>query len=86
MEHLHGDLPNRMNTTGSVLPLRAEQLCRRCEPDQFLFETTEQLTDLDGVLGQTRAVGAMEFGVGIRGEGYNMFAMGPAGVGRHTVV
>jgi lon-related putative ATP-dependent protease len=75
-----------MATTGRIGPLPATQLCRRCQPEQFGFETTDQLEDLDGVLGQVRAVGAIEFGVGIRREGYNLFAMGPAGIGRHTIV
>jgi hypothetical protein len=75
-----------MAATGRIGPLPATQLCRRCQPEQFAFETTDQLQDLDGVLGQVRAVGAIEFGVGIRREGYNLFAMGPAGIGRHTIV
>jgi lon-related putative ATP-dependent protease len=67
-------------------PLAAGELCRRCDPAQFAFASTAELPDLEGVLGQARAVSAIEFGVGIRREGYNLFAMGPAGIGRHTMV
>jgi hypothetical protein len=67
-------------------PLPADALRRRCDPAQLAFQTTAELTDLDAALGQGRAQGAIEFGVGMRREGYNLFAMGPEGIGRHTIV
>jgi lon-related putative ATP-dependent protease len=67
-------------------PLPADALRRRCDPAQFAFQTTAELTELDAALGQGRAQGAIEFGVGMRREGYNLFAMGPQGIGRHTFV
>jgi lon-related putative ATP-dependent protease len=75
-------LPDR----APVQPLPAERLYRRCDPAQFNFRTTGELEDLAGFLGQERALGAIEFGVGMRREGYHVFAMGPQGVGRHTIV
>jgi lon-related putative ATP-dependent protease len=66
--------------------LEPSALCRRVDPDQFRFETTAELPDLDGVLGQARATEAIHFGVGIRREGYNLFVLGPAGTGKHAVV
>jgi lon-related putative ATP-dependent protease len=74
------------STIGGITPLSPDQLCARCRAEQFQFDTTDQLEDLDAVLGQARAIGAIEFGVGIRREGYNLFAMGPAGIGRHAIV
>ncbi|HXF67140.1 MAG TPA: AAA family ATPase [Burkholderiales bacterium] len=62
------------------------QLCRSCDPSRFAFRTTEELEDLPLVLGQRRAVAAIRFGIGMERDGYNLFAMGPEGVGRHTVV
>jgi len=67
-------------------PLAAPDLCRHCDPEQFRFRTTDDLEDLAQVLGQARAVGAIEFGVGMGRDGYNMFAMGPEGLGRHTII
>ncbi len=67
-------------------PLPAEALRRRCDPGQFSFQSTAELADLEAALGQGRALGAIEFGVGMRREGYNLFAMGPEGIGRRTVV
>ncbi|RPH64249.1 MAG: ATP-dependent protease, partial [Myxococcaceae bacterium] len=38
------------------------------------------------VVGQDRAVQALSFGIGIRRPGYNLFAIGPAGVGKETLL
>ncbi len=66
--------------------LRHDQLCRRCDPLRLGFETTNDLPDLDDALGQSRAIEAIRFGAGMERAGYNLFAMGPEGVGRHTAV
>ena len=66
--------------------LEASALCWRCDPKQFDFKTTDQLEELDEILGQKRALDAVEFAIGIRRDGYNAYAMGPAGVGKKTVV
>ena len=67
------------------MELSPDQLCRRCDAATLTFRSTAELDDLEGIFGQARAVGAIEFGVGMRREGYNVFAMGPEGVGRHTI-
>jgi lon-related putative ATP-dependent protease len=71
---------------GLVQPLEAAVLCQRCDPMQFSFETTADLEDLTGVIGQARAVEAVRFGIGIPHEGYNLFALGPEGTGKYSVV
>jgi lon-related putative ATP-dependent protease len=71
---------------GPVEPLDATALCRRCDPSQFTFETTAELEGLSGVLGQERAVQAVQFGISMQCEGYNLFALGPEGTGKHFVV
>ncbi len=50
------------------------------------FDTTDTLESLEGFPGQERAIEAIEFGIGIRHEGYNLFAVGSAGSGRHSLV
>ncbi len=65
-------------------PLSAEALCRYCPG--LPFETTAELADVDGPLGQERAVEALEFGTGLRAPGYHVFALGPAGVGKRTLI
>ena len=48
--------------------------------------TLAALAALPEVLGQARAVEAIRFGIGITRQGYNLFAMGPEGIGRRTIV
>ena len=69
-----------------VKALDPAQLCQRCDPAQFDFKTTEDLEHLTAFIGQPRAIGALEFGVGIRQKGYNIFAFGPEGIGKGNLV
>lgn len=69
-----------------VTSLRAEQLYRRCDLGQLDFETTAELDELAEVIGQARAMEALHFGVAVQREGYNLYALGPSGVGKHSVV
>ena len=66
--------------------LDSQQLYRRCNFGDLEFSTTDDLDDLQGLLGQPRAVAAIELGIGIEKEGYNIFAFGPPGTGKHTAV
>ncbi len=68
-----------------VEPLSPEQLCRRCDPGAFTFETTAELDEPAEVLGQERALEALRFGIGMARDGYNIFALGPPGLGKHVV-
>lgn len=39
-----------------------------------------------GAIGQDRAIEAVNFAVGIRHRGYNVYALGPTGTGRHDLI
>jgi lon-related putative ATP-dependent protease len=67
-------------------PLAPQQLCQKCDPSQFDFETTAELEDLAEIIGQERAVGAIQFGIGMQRQGYNLFALGPSGTGKRTTI
>ncbi len=71
---------------GAIRPLEPEALYHRCDPGQFSFETTAELPEAAGIPGQARAVEAVQFGIGIRRAGYNLFALGSPGIGRHTII
>ena len=73
-------------TTVGAVGLTASELCRRCDPSQLAFTTTADIPDTPLVFGQDRAVSAIRFGIGMRRDGYNVFALGPAGAGKHAVV
>jgi lon-related putative ATP-dependent protease len=69
-----------------IEPLAPEQLYRRCEADRFVFQTTAELEDLTEIIGQARAIGAARFGIGMRRDGYNLYVMGPSGIGKRATV
>lgn len=66
--------------------LPAAALRHHCDASQLGFTSTAELTDLDGVIGQERALGALEFATGMRSSGYHLYAMGPAGTGKATTI
>ena len=74
--------------TPTLVPnaLAAADLRRSCNPQELGFANTADLPDVDCVPGQERALAALQFGLRMRPDGYNLFAMGPEGIGRHTVV
>ena len=63
-----------------------DQLRAQIDPLRFAWQSSEELEPLDAIIGQDRAVGAIGFGVEIGSEGYNIFAVGPAGSGRTTAI
>ena len=69
-----------------IKPLSIDALYKHCDVSQFTFETTVELDDLSEIIGQSRALEAIHFGIGIKRDGYNLFALGPAGTGKHGVV
>ena len=66
-------------------PLPPLKLRTVCPPEVLDFATTADLAPLEGTVGQSRALEALEVGLGIRREGYNIFVLGETGVGKHTV-
>ena len=67
-------------------PLPADKLYRAFDAATLPFATTADLPDGLEIIGQERAVDAIRFGIGIRHQGYNLFALGPNGTGRQTTV
>ncbi|MBH3385199.1 AAA family ATPase [Pseudomonas juntendi] len=68
------------------LRLAPEALTRRFSPEQFAFTNTDDLEPFRGVLGQERAVEALQFGVAMPRPGYNVYVMGEPGTGRFSFV
>ena len=50
------------------------------------FATTAELEDVPGIIGQERAEEAVRFAIGIRRYGYNLYALGTSGMGKHGFV
>ena len=75
-----------MSSAITKLKLIQSQLFAQ-EPYQNLeFKDTNEIEAYTGILGQERAVRAIEFGVDMRHDGYNIYAMGESGIGRTTYI
>lgn len=69
-----------------IRKLKKSELYWTCEDSCVSVNTTEEMDISTGVIGQDRAVEAIEFGMGIGTKGFNIFVMGPAGAGRTSIV
>lgn len=70
----------------SLKPIEFEELYHRCSPEDLAFSSTAEVEQLAETLGQDRALEAIDFGVGMQHEGYNLFVLGSTGIGKHEVV
>jgi len=66
--------------------LKPESLYTRTDPGVLQFKTTDELQALEEVIGQTRAIDAIEFGTQIEKPGFNVFVLGPSGVGKQSTI
>lgn len=64
----------------------ADKLKKTCsiEEDLNFCKTSKDVSVLEGVIGQDRAVKSMEFGLSMGVSGYNIFVLGPQGTGKTT--
>jgi len=69
-----------------VEALEPKALYTICDPDKLPFNLSSELDDLGEIVGQTRALESLRFGINMRKDGYNLFVLGPSGMGKHTMV
>lgn len=62
--------------------LSYRELRNECNPKLFKFNDTSKIEALEGIIGQDRAVKAMEFGLKIKIRGYNIYMSGMTGTGK----
>ncbi len=67
-------------------PLDPKLLRIEIKTNQFNFKNTKTLKPLNDFVGQTRAIKALLFGVAIQSQGYNLYAMGPTGIGKRSLI
>ena len=70
----------------AVKELNAKYLRKEISAKNLPFETTAELQPIKGVIGQERALKALELGLEIKSSGYNIFATGIVGTGRTTII
>lgn len=66
--------------------LKSRELFRKCDPDQLGFESTDEIKETVSIFGQARASEAIDFGMNIAYPGYNIFVLGPSGMGKREIV
>ena len=66
--------------------LTVEQVTAPADPTWLSFTTTDDIPVMDAIFGQERAVRSIEFALGMDAPGYNLFASGPDGFGKTTIV
>ena len=61
--------------------LKPEELRAVCDAARLPFRSTEELSPLDGMIGQERALGATTFGIGMKASGGNLSVLGASATG-----
>jgi len=96
MDHMQADHNNGLETleqTSHALQkaipvdeLAAQDTDSSVDLDALQFKTTAEIEPLDEIVGQPRAMAALEVGLGIPQHGYNIFAAGLSGTGKMETI
>ena len=76
----------KLSASQALTRLGAGELSWQCDPAQFEFISTSELPPLEGTIGQERALTAIEFGLGMTHDGFNIFILGEPGSGRASTI
>ena len=66
--------------------LSSEQLYKKCNVDLFPVEGTKKIASEFHILGQKRVIDAFDMAINVKGNGYNVFAMGENGLGQEQII
>jgi lon-related putative ATP-dependent protease len=69
-----------------VTELTADQAYKVCGHENVGCDSSSELSALETIVGQDRALRAMQFGLGIKEKGFNIYVSGMPGTGRTTAV
>ncbi|HAM33071.1 MAG TPA: ATP-dependent protease [Deltaproteobacteria bacterium] len=67
-------------------PLNVEELRNPCDPKRFRFETTDEVAPLSRIVGQQRALAAIDFGLNMHSLGFNIYVLGESGTGKASAI
>jgi predicted ATP-dependent protease len=73
-----------MSETDRKVPV--EKLRWVCDPAQLGFKTTDEIVNLEGSIGQERALASIDFGLGMANNGFNLYLAGDPGTGRSSTI
>jgi lon-related putative ATP-dependent protease len=66
--------------------LSPEELRKPCDPARFRFATTSEVAPLTRIVGQARALDAIDFGLDMRSLGFNIYVLGESGTGKTSAI
>ena len=69
-----------------IRKLTVDEVRRTCSPESLGFESTETLEAAPTIIGQKRALQALDFGLEIGNSGFNIYAAGLPGTGKMTAI
>jgi len=75
-----------LTTAGVHTPLPVGELRRAVDATALGFKTTSELEPARGLIGQDRALKAIQFGANMASHDFNIFVLGPAASGKTTAV
>ena len=75
-----------MERTRGPQHLTADQVDLQIDPQQLDFDATEELEPLSEIVGQPRALRALDLGLGIRHASYNVYVAGLSGTGKKETI
>ncbi|HEX9638681.1 MAG TPA: Lon-like protease helical domain-containing protein, partial [Acidobacteriota bacterium] len=78
--------PKPLQDATPVAALPPERLRWHCDPGRLGFASTAELEPLNEIVGQDRALRAIQLGLEIAAPGYNIFVTGFVGTGRNTTI
>ncbi len=76
----------KKSVTTAIERLSAKKLYVFCDSKKLGFKDTSEILELKDTFGHKRAIDAIKFGISIRKKGFNLFVLGPPGIGKHSVV
>jgi len=66
--------------------LNPEDLRKPCDTKRFRFATTSEVPPLTRIVGQARALDAIDFGLDMHSLGFNIYALGESGTGKTSAI
>lgn len=64
--------------------LAHQHLRKKATEEEVTRSTSHEFEPITGIIGQDRAIKALKFGLGIEGNGFNIFLSGQPGTGKHS--
>jgi lon-related putative ATP-dependent protease len=74
-----------MAHTNDSFEVPLEKLRWRCPPEALAFATTREVAPSATIIGQERALQALNLGLQLKAPGYNIYVVGPSGTGKTTI-